>query len=136
MAACTAGEKFSCAPSRTCWSSRALRLVVGVSGVLCGVICTTETDRFTKTGSGQTQGKLKERCVSAGDDVAVERWNHDALLVRKRSFLAINALKMAIILQRQARDKHREDSKTCRLLAADLPSRGHVRQNTFVEPFG
>jgi hypothetical protein len=90
MAACTAGEKFSCAPSRTCWSSRALRLVVGVSGVLCGVICTTESDRFTKTGSGQTQGKLKERCVSAGDDVAVERWNHDALLVRKRSFLAIN----------------------------------------------
>jgi hypothetical protein len=90
MAACTAGEKFSCAPSRTCWSSRALRLVVGVSGVLCGVICTTESDRFTKTGSGQTQGKLKERCVSAGDDVAVERWNHDALLVRKRFFLAIN----------------------------------------------
>jgi hypothetical protein len=68
---------------------------------------------FTKTGSGQTQGKQHSKiddafCAGTGA-TAIQCVPHLGAGCVKRLFCAIFVIK-AIVLPRQARDKHRESS--------------------------
>ena len=92
----------------------------------------TENDHFTKTGSGQTQGKHSKKSWDQLDyDPPSANWSaasvvepplgKDALLsprlfppIRgKESHLLRHVmLKMMVVLPRQARDKHSENSKS------------------------
>jgi hypothetical protein len=89
--------------------------------IFCALFDTKNTRVFTKTGSGQTQEKLKRRTtprlfMQAGSSAARRfgAWRTMAIwgrcLGRNRRFCANFIVKM-IILPRQARDKHRENSE-------------------------
>jgi hypothetical protein len=66
-------------------------------------------DHFTKTGSGQNQGKLSSKTVFS--QVGTGRFD----IGKKTGFLSHLCIN-TIFLPRQARDKHRENSKKARFL--------------------
>jgi hypothetical protein len=85
----------------------------------------TKSDRFTKAGSKQTSEKLRGKGVLCRAKLTAGRLIRTT--VRKRHFFRHLYIK-CIILPRQARDKHRENSKEVplsrRLPGVDDPGAG------------